>query len=103
MAGEVRVVVHPEVIRQLESSPEMRRLVLAIAEPVARDAARDAPKKTGAAAGSIHAEAELVDGAWTADVSWDRQHYYLGFHDLGSRFLPGTHFLELALDAHAHL
>jgi hypothetical protein len=36
----------------------------------------------------------MEDGEWTARVSWDREHYYMSFHQLGTKSLPARPFLE---------
>lgn len=98
MAGDVRVVIHVAAVRDLADEPEIRDLVLEAATPVVSGAQGRAPKRTGAGAATIHAEAVLDGPEWTAHVSWSRERYYLGFHELGTRSLPARPFLVPALE-----
>lgn len=61
-------------------------------------AKQGAPKLTGAGARSIRSEFDLDGEQPTVRVSWDVEHYYLKFHELGSRYLPERPFLRPALD-----
>jgi HK97 gp10 family phage protein len=93
MADDVRVVPDEKAIKAFAGSPEMRAAVLAAANRVVPEARARAPHLTGAGAASIHAEAVLDDGEWTAHISWTRDTYYLRFHELGTRSLPAQPFL----------
>jgi len=95
-----RVVLHQTEIDALLRSPEMARALLEVAQPVVRDARVGAPKRTGAGAASIHAEDFLDGNVQTARISWDRNHFYMYFHNQGTRVLPARTFLEDALEAH---
>jgi hypothetical protein len=94
----VRVVLDERAIRALSSSDEMRDLLLEEAQPIATDAAVRAPKRTGAGAGSIRAESVVDFDEWTARVSWTRAHYYMYFHDRGTKYVQARRFLEEALE-----
>lgn len=101
MAG-VRVVWDQHELAALERDPVLLRNLEASAEPLVRSARAGAPKATGAGAASIRAElAPGVDAAWEVRVSWDQLHYYMRFHELGTRYLPADPFLRPALDRYA--
>lgn len=84
--------------RELLASENFRRAMLEAAGPVVRQAQLYAPKRTGRLAASIHAEPELVDGQWEADVSWERDVYYGRFQEFGTRRMPAHPFLRPAAD-----
>jgi hypothetical protein len=94
MASSVtRVVLHPQGLRAVLATPGARHAVLAPAERRAGSAALAAPRLSGAGAASIRAEAVLDGGQWTARVSWDREHYYMYFHERGTQHLLPRPFL----------
>ena len=101
MPGEVRVRVDVDerAVRALSSSADMRDLLLDAGEPVVRHARALAPKDTGEGAASIREEAVLDGFVWTVRVSWDRAHFYMYFHDQGTKHIPARPFLEPALEA----
>lgn len=95
---EVSVEMHPEELAAVLRDPALGAHLLAAAEPtVVRSARMLAPQRTGAGAASItgkidrHAEGEVV-----VRVSWDRAHYYMGFQDGGTAFVPAVYFLRRA-------
>jgi HK97 gp10 family phage protein len=79
----------------------VRHALQAYGKAIAQTAAADAPRRSGAGAASIHQETAVEDGGWAARVSWDKSRYYMSFQDLGTRYLPGRHFLEHALARYA--
>jgi HK97 gp10 family phage protein len=99
--ADVRVVVHPEGVRELLADPATERYLLDVGRQVANVARVQAPKRSGAGAASIHAESFRAADGWEVRVSWDQEHYYMRFPDLGTRHLPARHFLENALDQYA--
>ena len=101
MAGDVRVVVHEAAVRGLARDPGVRELLLDAAAPVVSDAQGRAPKRTGAGAASIHAEAVLDGPEWTAHMSWSRERFYMYFHERGTPSLPARPFLVPALEGSA--
>lgn len=103
MADEVRIIWHDAAIASFRRSEENRAHVIEGGRDIARAAAAAAPRRTGAGAGSIHPEAVLDDGDWTARVSWEQQFDYMRFHELGTEHLPARHFLENAADRYARL
>jgi HK97 gp10 family phage protein len=98
MSGDTRVVLHHHEIEALLGDPEIRMALLEAAGPVVLDARAGAPKLTGRGAASIRAESVLDGPQQTVHVSWDRDHFYMSFQDLGTSRLPALHFLEDALE-----
>ena len=98
MSGDTRVVLRQHEIDDMLHDPWIADMLLDAAVPVVRDARAGAPKRTGAGAASIHAESVLDGPEITAHISWDRDHFYMSFVDLGTHVLPPLHFLEDALE-----
>jgi hypothetical protein len=94
VADDVRIVPDEAAIRDLAGSQVLRAAVFDAAEELVPGARARAPHDTGAGAFSIHAEPVFDDGVWTARVGWDRDHYYMSFHQLGTTSLPARPFLE---------
>ena len=85
-------------IRSLAKDPAMGPLLLEASAPDLANARGWAPKRTGAGAASIHAEAVLDGPEWTARASWDQLHRYMKFHELGTRYMPAEPFLVPAFE-----
>lgn len=68
-------------------------------DAVAQNAAAGAPKRTGAGAASIHAEVESDAQSAYADISWDPQHFYMFFAEVGTGHESARPFLRPALDS----
>jgi HK97 gp10 family phage protein len=86
------------VVNQRELAALQGRLVddlLPVGEKVAQRAAQNAPKRSGAGARSIHAEVVGDE----VRVSWDRDSFYMLFHELGTSRMSARPFLRPALDA----
>lgn len=98
MARDVRVVVRSASVEELLRSPELRDAMLDAARPLVKGGAAAAPKLTGGGAASIRAEAVLDGPAWEVRVSWDRDHFYMYFHERGTKFLPARPFLVPTLE-----
>ena len=98
MAGDTRVVLHQGAITDMARDPGIRAALLDAALPVVARAQFGAPKRTGAGAASIRAEAVLDGPEWTAQISWSRERFYLRFHEMGTRSLPARPFLVPALE-----
>ena len=90
---DVRVVLDEAAIRELARDPAMGPLLVEAADPDVARAYAQAPKRTGTGAASIHAEPVLDGPEWTARASWDQLHFYMRFHELGTRYLPARPFL----------
>lgn len=82
--------------------PEVRRQVRRAAAAVRDEARRNAPKETGAGAKSIKVTSRTVGGAVEYRVSWDRDHFYMGFHELGAINVTARPFLRPAADLIQH-
>jgi HK97 gp10 family phage protein len=91
--AQVEVVFNYEEIQGMLHDPTFRDELLALVEPNIRAAQAAAPKRTGAGAASIHAEAILDGGEWVVDVSWTRERYYMYFHERGTRYMHARPFL----------
>ena len=70
------------------------QLLPTLGDDVAKRAARDAPKDSGAGARSIRAE--IVGDE--IRVSWNRDHFYMFFHEVGTSKKSARPFLRPALD-----
>lgn len=93
----VRVIVHDREVERLKADPGLRDVYEDLARPAVAAARSGAPHATGAGAGSIHTETVLDGDEWEGLISWDREHFYLRFHELGSRYLPARPFLVPAV------
>lgn len=95
------VKLNPAAMLDLARSHDVTEALFKAGEAVA-EAARDAaPKSTGAGAASIHAElVQTYNGVYVARVGWDRDHFYMMFHELGTSKMSARPFLRPALDRH---
>lgn len=89
-------------IRGLEGDPAVQRETARAAEGLAELAAAGAPKETGRGAASIEATGSTVDQL-AHDVSWDVDHYYLIFHEDGTKYVPAQRFLRHAYETYIHV
>lgn len=92
----VRVVLDHAAIETLVSDPEVLRGVGEVADQVAERMAARAPKDTGGGADSIHAEPDPDEPGFR--VSWDEDHFYMSFHELGTEHQPARPFARPAAD-----
>jgi HK97 gp10 family phage protein len=90
----VRVVLYQSEIERIVKDEAVRQLLLAEGRDLADASARAAPKATGAGADSIRAETILDGDSWEARVAWDREHFYMYFHQKGTRYLPARPFMQ---------
>lgn len=93
------IVFNPIGLVELRYNPLLMADIMAKVEPVVEDAKANAPRKTGAGAASIRAEVDWSgeDGP-AVRVGWDTDHYYMRFHELGTKHLPARPFLRPAVD-----
>lgn len=91
-----RVVLDQAAIAAFAADPAVLRAVGDVAEDVAVGMRATAPKRTGAAAASIHVE-PAPNAADGFRVSWDRQHFYLGFAETGTRDERARPFIARAV------
>ena len=94
MADNVKVDLHDRELRALASDPAVVREMARIAAPIVREAQAHAPRLTGAGASSIRADQVTERGEQEVHICWDRDHYYMAFHEFGTRYLPARPFLE---------
>jgi len=80
---QVRLLVnHPQAIEQMHQ----------VGVRAVRESRLLAPKRTGA--GSLSIRHELVLGVLPeVRVSWDKDHYYMYFHQKGTRYMSPNPFL----------
>ena len=100
----MRVYLRPDLEMQIKRMPGIRADIEKRAERVVERAQTAAPKLTGAGARSIHSEPLIDDNTGTFDgeaVSWDREHYYMLFAEVGTEHEPARPFLRPALEAGA--
>ncbi len=67
-----------------------------VATPLAERMADAAPKDTGAGAASIASRPDPDTPGFR--VGWDREHFYLSFHELGTAQQPARPFARPAAD-----
>jgi HK97 gp10 family phage protein len=96
MTKRVRVAVNRREVRRLAHNSKFQTRAGRDAELIANYAAELAPKDTGAGAASIHAEGPERDGSWR--ISWDLEHDYMRFQELGTEDMPAHPFLRPAAD-----
>lgn len=97
--SSVEVTVDYDAVDRLTRGSDVYNMLYAASEPVVADARGRAPKKTGRGAHSIHSEMILTKDEWEAVISWDQHHYYMYFHERGTREMPPHAFLVPALKA----
>lgn len=98
MAQGVRFVYNESEMERLLRDPEVLNEMLALVEPVVMTSRALAPKDTGAGAASIHGESGVDAQGSFVDISWDTEHDYMRFQDLGTRRIRPHRFLEDALE-----
>lgn len=96
--SRVRFVYNEPELEALLQEPEVLNQMLELVEPVVMTGRMLAPKDTGAGAASIHAESVVDAQGPAADISWDREHYYMIFPHQGTKYMPPRPFLEDALE-----
>jgi len=99
MFDNSKVDLDRQALAKAESDLAIRLALSDEAESIVRSAKRRAPRKTGAGAASIHQEMQLNSDGWTVEISWDSQHGYMGFQELGTSTMRPHSFLRPALEA----
>lgn len=92
------IIWNPVEFAKLAYDPLLLHQIQEDADRVAAGASADAPKRTGAGAASIRSEIDLSHAEPGVEVSWDRDHFYMYFHEHGTRYLPARPFLAPAVD-----
>lgn len=90
-SGDVRL--DRRAIEALKTDDDVARALEHFAGPIVREAQAHAPKLTGAGAASIRAERTDDVNEETIHISWDRSHFYMYFHERGTRYLSARPFL----------
>lgn len=88
-----------DAVAQVRRDPGVGRALLDAGWQVAEVAAGLAPKSPGGGEGakSIRAEmAKTADADFEVRVSWDRDHFYMGFAEFGTEHQKATPFLRPA-------
>lgn len=98
MAGAVRVVLNQGAIRGLTREAWVRDALMEYAEKVADEARSVAPRRTGAGAESIAAEAVEEASGWTARVAWSKSGWYMRFTNDGTVYQNAQHYMEFSLN-----
>lgn len=91
------VVLHQSAINNLAFDSPVKNAVDQLGEEVAADARQAAPKRTGEGAQSIRHDVVQGRDGWEARISWDRDHFYMMFAELGTSRQAATPFLRPAL------
>lgn len=79
------------------------KLLEAYGEQVVPDAQRDAPKRTGEGAASIHYEIGHDSKGAYVRIGWDAAHFYMFFQEVGTSAQPAHPFLRNAALKHRSL
>lgn len=91
-----RVRVFGGRVKALGRDPNVLAGLGGIADAAAEEMAGRAPRRTGAGAHSIRAQAD--PGLPGFRVSWDRDHFYMSFHELGTNHQPARPFARPVAD-----
>lgn len=94
----VPIIWNPAGIALLKADPILAANILEKAEPVVAEARANAPKRTGRGAASIRAEYVRDQDENHVRIGWDVDHYYLRFHEQGTKYLEARPFLVPAVD-----
>lgn len=103
MAEPVRIDWDQAAIDGLGDGGAAAALALDAAWGIALDARARAVRNTGEGAGSIQPWPGRDRQGPYADVSWDREHFYMSFHEFGTQHLPARPAVGPALDHYLHL
>lgn len=85
-------------IRALAGNSGVKDGLDRVGSQVADRARAAAPRRTGAGAESISHEVGTDSTGAFVHVSWDRDHFYMLFHEIGTSKTPARPFLRPALD-----
>jgi hypothetical protein len=97
MADDVTTTWDHAALAALGVDPHVMAGLLEIGEKIAAEARAGAPRRTGAGADSIHAEPQPGPEP-EVRISWERDRFYMTFHERGSVHLPARPFLVPAAD-----
>jgi HK97 gp10 family phage protein len=85
-------------IRALGASADVQNALESVAGQVANRARTAAPKATGEGAASISHEVATDSDGTHVRVSWDIDHFYMLFVEVGTSRMPARPFLRPALE-----
>jgi HK97 gp10 family phage protein len=92
-----RIKVDYRGIAALKDDPDILGAVEDFTDSVVVPRVKErAPKASGAGAASIHSEPDPNGGGTL--VSWDQDHFYMGFAELGTEHQPATPFMRPVAD-----
>lgn len=91
--ADVELVVYDAAIQELARDSRMGDVLVEAAAPAVAEARAGAPRRTGAGGASIHAEPVLDGPEWTARATWERERFYMYFHERGTEKMPARPFL----------
>lgn len=97
MTSPVVVVMNPLGLAELRVNPLLLAEMVDAVQPVVEEARANAPKKSGLGAASIRAQ-ENYEGVPSVRIGWDVEHYYMRFHEQGTKYLAARPFLLPAVD-----
>jgi HK97 gp10 family phage protein len=97
------VRLNARAIEDWAAGGDAEALLRNLGEQVVNDAYRDAPKRTGEGAASIHYEIEHDSRGAVVKVSWDADHWYMMFAELGTSREAARPFLRPAILKHRSL
>jgi hypothetical protein len=103
VAGTHRLLLYSGPIGLLDEDLEMEQLLLDAGWGVSREAAALARKRTGRGAASIRPWPGHGPAGPHVDVSWDRNHFYMIFHETGTTRIAEQPAIGPALDHYLHL
>lgn len=99
--ASVRFRLDPKEVKALRGDPEIVEYVRRAAEGLADDVRARTPRRTGAGADSIgvHPAPRSVGAS---DAGWDKDHFYLGFPESGTKYQVAQGFAWLALENYVY-
>ncbi len=95
MADVSRIKINTAELQRLLQDPAIRRALMEQGQKLAHKSRVRAPKLSGAGAASIRPEYVLDGPTPEVRVSWDREHFYMYFHQRGTRTLPAHPFMAV--------
>lgn len=97
------VRLNQRAIDDWASSHDAQEVLRDLGEQVVSDAQRDAPKRTGAGAESIHYEIDHDSKGAVVRIGWDDEHWYMIFSELGTSQQSARPFLRPNILKHRSL
>jgi HK97 gp10 family phage protein len=97
------VRLNAAAIRDWAGGAAAEEVLRDLGEKIVADAQRDAPKRTGAGAASIAYEIDHDSKGAVVRVSWDKDHWYMIFAEVGTSKETARPFLRPAAEKHRSL